>query len=489
MRFAALLAVALPTAVPVRSQLITGTDVTSYDLRPNRIEVAVRYPGPPAAALLIVNGARPLAWAYPADGDEPATVYRHSGPIGLPDSRPRLSAWFVPADLNARLIDRWPRDLTLAAEVDSFGPGGRSAWVRAGSNDGVGVGDTWWLRIGGQPVARLETRLVDSALSFCAVVPLVSGPPLRPGARVTLWPSPGAARLGMAVTAVVYIESGTSDPLVWVAAPPPIDTPPEPHIDFFRDGRFVAHGIVEHQDSRFWYVRLVRPSPEASEAPTTTRPAGTGNSTFPTVPTPTTTAPADSVPPDGLPVRVGDDARIRTQADVDALRFIARVFEVTSGGALINAGDTDGITVDRPATAYRGATPLGSVRVTRVQRSYSVVTLESSAAGHAERSREAAALRVGDYLRFMPPPPAAVPVATVDAVIGGDLFTATVTGPSVPLQAPLLMQSGGRTVGLAIAVVREGGQVGGFAVRASLAMPLAPGLVLACPGESDSAPR
>ncbi len=439
--------------------------------------------------LLVMNGARPLAWASPVDGEPPATVYRYSGPIDLPDSRPRLSAWFVPADLKACLIDQWPRDLTLAAEVDSFGPGGRSAWVRAGSNDGVGVGDTWWLRIGGQPVARLETRLVDSAVSFCTVVPLVSGPPLRPAARVTLWPSPGAARLGMAVTAVVYIESGTSDPLVWVAAPPPIDTPPEPHLDFFREGRFVAHGIVEHQDDRFWYVRLVRPGPEAPVSPTTTRPAEAGTAVLPVVPTPAPTAPTDSAPPDGLPVRVGDDARIRTQADVDALRFIARVFEVTSGWALINAGETDGITVDRPAVAYRGAAPLGSARVTRVQRSYSVVTLESSAAGHAERGREAAALQVGDYLRFVPPPPAAAPVATVDAVIGGDLFTATVTGPSVPLQTPLLVQSGGRTVGLAIAVVREGGQVGGFAVRASLAVPLAPGLVLARPGESDPAPR
>ncbi len=492
-RAAAWLAVALSGAWPVRSQVVFQAELTSYELRPRRIAATVASPGPPGAALLILSGARPLAWAYPADVAQSATEYRHTGPIAVPDSRPRLSAWFVPADLTARLMDQWPRDLTVAAEVDSFGPGGRSAWVRAGSNDGVAVGDTWWLRIGGQPVARFETRVVDAALSFCTVVPLVSGPPLRPGARVTLWPSPGAARLGMAVTAVVYIEPGTSDPLVWVAAPPAVPTPPEPHLDFFRDGRFVAHGIVEHQDSRFWYVRLVRAGAESAASPSSgaAEAAGGGALSGPGAAPADPVARASAATParDSLPVRVGDDARVRTQTDVDTLRFIARVFEVTSGGALINAGETAGITVDRLATAYRGGTVLGMVRVTRVQRTYSVVTLEAPAAAYAEAAQGAPTLQVGDYLRFVPPPPPPVPVATLSAVIGSDLFTASVTAPSVPLHTPLLVQSDGRTVGLAIAVVREGEQVGGFVVRASLATPLAAGLVLARPGESEPAPR
>ena len=378
----------------------------------------------------------------------------------------------VAPNVVASIIDRWPAEALLLADVDSVGPGGRSAWIRAGTNEGVRVGDTWWLRIGGQPAARCDVRFVALDVCFCAVVPLASDPSVRAGVRVALWPAPGERRTWRATSAVSYIEERNNSTLVWVAGPVGVACSSEAHVDFFHAGQYVDHAVVERRDSRFWYARLL---------PTAARGAGSATSVDAAMPDASPTSSTAPQPPSSQPtrialplkpaLRVGDDVVIRTQADVDQRRFIARVFDVTPAGALVNAGEADGLAPGQTLKLFRAGEVVGDALVQSVQSTYAIVGLNAEAAG------QPITLRIGDELWPGPPPSAPMAVGLIQSVTDETLFTARVAD-SPPLRTPLLVRASKQTVGVAVLVAAENGSAVGFALPCAQLTPLAGGMQL-----------
>lgn len=401
--------------------------------------------------LFVADGAQPVGWAELVRAEGDAATFELRSSANPPASRATWRAWLIAPDIVSSLQEQWPADADLYAEVDSLGPGGRSAWLNAGTNTGIRVGDSWWLRVGGQPAARCDVRLVAADLCYCAVEPLVSTPVLRAGARLALWPAPGARRRGEVRSAVAFVEERGHDAVVWVAAPPGADAAAEPHLDFFRDGRFVGYGRVERGDERFWYARFT-PAPIAGG--------------------PTTSAPGAGPTQPASPVQVGDTVRVRTKSDLEQSRLVARVFEITPAGAAINAGEIDGVTAEQRFTVYREGRPHGPATVRRVQRSYAVVTPADVLIDPP------LVLQVGDELRLRPPPAAARAVAILIQVKGESLLTARLLDAEVPLGRPLAVREGPRTVGVAVLVHGEGASAVGFTLPCAAAAPLKPGQYL-----------
>ncbi len=404
------------------------------------------------ARLLVADGVQPVGWAelVRVAGDEATFELRSSA--NPPPSKATRRAWLIAPDIVSSLQEDWPAEADLYAEVDSLGPGGRSAWLHAGTNAGIKIGDSWWLRVGGQPAARCNVRLVAPDLCYCTVEPLVSTPVLRAGARLALWPAPAERRRGEVRSAVAFVEERGHDAVVWVAAPPGADAAAEPHLDFFRDGRFIGYGRVERGDGRFWYARFT-PAPTAG-GPTTSA-AGAA----------ATTQPATLV-------QVGDTVRVRTKSDLEQGCLVARVFEITPAGAAINAGEIDGVTVEQRFTVYREGRPHGPATVRRVQRSYAVVTPADVLIDPP------LVLQVGDELRLRPPPAAARAVAILIQVNGESLLTARLLDAEAPLGRPLAVREGSRTVGVAVLVHGEGGAAVGFTLPCAAAAPPKPGQYL-----------
>lgn len=466
----------------------------------------------PGTRLLVADAARPIGWAdavdrerlgapasAPADAD--TMIFELAPPGNVPASEAALRGWLIAPDADATWLEHWPRHAELHAEVDALGPGGQSVWIGAGTNQGVRLGDSWWLRVGGQPAARCDVRMVAADLCFGPVEPLARTPALRPGSRVTLWPSPAERRRGEVITAVAFIEERGRDRLVWVAAPPTGDVPAEPHLDFFHEGRFVGHGRVERRDARFWYARIMPPASATPDRVGTDRGGtdrgGTGVSPVMDAEAPpravytdpssaTDVSPAASSAPIAAAaasvvatarpagtLHVGDVARVRTRSDLEQGRLVARVFEITPAGAVINAGEIDGVTVDQHFTVYRHDRPLGPAVVRRVQRSYAMVTPADALIDPP------LVLHIGDELRLRPPPPPPRNVALVIDVVGDTLLTARLLDPETPLRRPLALREGPRTVGVVVLVHVAGGSAVGFTLPSAATAPLAAGQYLA----------
>ncbi|MBU0637915.1 MAG: sugar phosphate isomerase/epimerase [Planctomycetes bacterium] len=429
------------TTVAAPASGIVEVHVIGVDPARGRLTIDIaKVPAFPASChVLLAEGVRPLARLEFRNRERDRAVFSHPQPLSSALELARLRAWLVQPDLVASLLAHWPAEAELHATIDCIGPGARSAWVNAGTDAGIHVGDTWWIRRGSQPVARLDVRLVAARLCFCGVIPLVSAPPLTRGERVALWPAPGQRQRGSASTAVVYVEERGEGQVVWVAAPQRVACPPERRLDFFRDGSYVGHGVVEQGDDRFWYARLLVGNPALHAS-------GTGS----------TSVPADQSAAPFEAIRVGDEAVVRTQADLDQRRFVARVFEVTSHGSFINAGEVDGLARGDRGVAYRAGMHLGSVQLGRVQRAYAIVRLDQQANGLA--------LRLGDEVCFGPLPPPAQRVGAVDHVVDDTLFLAGITAQA-PLMKPITVRdSAGRAVCAVVLVAKEGSHALGFAL-------------------------
>jgi hypothetical protein len=320
--------------------------------------------------------------------------------------------------------------------------------------------DAFWLCVGGQPVARLDLRYVADALSFAAVTPLVSGFRLQRGDRTSLWPAPYEARRGSATSAVCYVENAGGRTIVWVAAPTGVACRPDAHLDFCRQARFVGHGIVERRDDRFWYASF----------------------------TPLETGPADTQPTSAphrderAGVCVGDTVHIRTRADVRSGRFTARVFALTEEGALVNAGEAEGLRRGQVLPVYRAGRPCGAVRPVRVQRGYTV-------ARAAEGDGGGVPLVPGDEIAVGPRAAAARTVGRIREVVEGGLFVADLSADDVPAGIPLAIRGTGGVTGVAILFAVEGRRAGGFVVPASLTAEVAAGQALQVPADAGGAER
>jgi hypothetical protein len=189
---------------------------------------------------------------------------------------------------------------------------------------------------------------------------------LAPDRVVALWPGPGQRRSGQATSAVAFLEERGSGTRVWIAAPVGAACPPEPHVEFYRGGRYVGHGLVEQRDERFWYARLLPTAVEFTEQSGAVAGASSRATTPATPPMPSS-APTLGIAPARL--SVGDDVVIRTQADIDARRFVARVFDLAPAGALIPAGEAGQLAPAMSWRCMRTEQKSGRGRVRMVQRS------------------------------------------------------------------------------------------------------------------------
>ncbi len=415
--------------------------------------------GGKVARVAVAQAAEPLGWFEPVDVGPDGRVFVPRRAVNLPPATAALRAWFIGSELVGAARRQWPVEAELRAEIDAVGLGARSVWLDVGSDHGVALGDSWWRRVNGQPVARCDVRLVGSDVCFCRVVPLVAGWRARPGDSVSLWPLPGQQRTGQAATAVSFVETAGDGQTVWVAAPLRIDAPTEPRLDFCRDGDYVGSGAVERRDPRFWYVRTL-PA------------AGRGV------------------------IRAGDDAVIRTSADIRQRRFSARVFEQTPIGGLINAGEMDGLSVGEVGTVYRDGRRTGHVTLTRVQRDYSVTQFSVDAA-HAVTTRPLPDVEQDpvrrldrlerlDEVRFRPREDPTPTLAVIERVVDGTLFSGRVTAPrAAPLLRLLAVRRAGRVIGAAILLDAADSRALGFALARSLSRPLAVGDELASAPEGD----
>lgn len=426
--------------------------------------------------LVLVADMQPLGCYELVRQRDGQGTFRRAGCVEV-EADASLRSWLVAPDAGGRLLGSWPTGAALRARVDQVGPGARCVWVGAGSNHGVGADEHWWLRFGGQPVARFDVRWVEPEVCFCAAVPLAADLPLCAGQLVELWPAPGERRHGMARTAVAFVEQRGEACVVWVAAPPHAVCPPEPHVDFYHADRYVGHGVVEARDDQFWYVRLV---PVGGRAPVTSQPTSRAATTAPGT---AGSQPAEGKAPvatrfaSGRPrtAQVGDVAIVRTRADIDRRRFVARVFEISPEGALINAGEDDGLRRGQIESLFRAGCEVGRVEITRVQRGYSVVRFSGDTSGPPPQP--------GDEIRFSPPAAPAVTVAVVESVQDGRLFSALVVGaPDPPMMRPLAVLSDEHEVGTAVLLVVEGSRVCGFVLDGSVSRPLRPGDRVVCEG-------
>jgi hypothetical protein len=394
--------------------------------------------------LVVACDGEALGWFEEAGTREGRPVFVSRQAVETDLAGGRLLAWVVGPDCVAHFRGAWPLDAQLWARIDTVGLGDQSVWIDAGSHQAVQVGDCWWYRVAGQPVARYDVRLVGSSISYCRVVPLVAGLRPRPGEMVSLWPAPGLRDTGRAVSAVSFVEAREDGQVVWVAAPPAtVNTPAEPRVDFRRAGDYIGGGVVERQDARFWYVRTL-PGACAGD------------------------------------VHVGDDALIRTVADIRNRRISARVFELTSAGALINGGEIDGLSVGDVAAVYRAGNRIGQVRLTRVQRVYSVAQLTEDAerpdASQPTQSSEPqphakiGGLQRLDEVHFGRPPPAPVTLGVIERVVDRTLFSAQLAkGSGPPLLTPLVLRRADQTIGVAVLLDATDGRAVGLALARSLA--------------------
>lgn len=400
----------------------------------------VTCPGMPppetGAHLLLTMAGEPLALANVVHTSESAAVFRFAVPDMLPTKVGPLVGWLIPADIVARTRDHWPADAQLQIAIDSLGPANRSAWLAGGTYLGIAVGDTFWRRVGGQPVARFDAILVTGTLTYTRIVPLVENPPIRAGDTVQLWPTPAQRRAGQTWSAVSYIGDGGAVPLVWIAVPPSNDFPTEPHVDYYRAGEYLGHGVIERRSERFWYARF----------------------------TPLAAKNLESAPA----VRPGDNVRIRTQTDIATRSYTVRVFDVDGNNALLNAGEVDHLRADDQLLLVREGQRVASFTPTRIQRSYAV-TLRHASNGIT--------LDVGDELWLTPPPQPPSPFGTLQTVRGTCVFSATVES-SAPIGTPLAIRDGATTVGVGFVVTIDHDQVVGFALPGTLTADLKPGMTL-----------
>ncbi len=417
-------------------------------------DVQLRSQDPVEYALALFEGARPIGLGS-ALGPGAKDSYVFAVPARY---TPGTRAWLLEPDLVARALQEWPESAPLRATVDALGPAGRSAWLRAGTNQGIAVGDTFWLRIAGQPTARFDVRFVAPGLAWCSVEPLARDPAVRTGCEVAAWPAPGDRRAGRLGSAVSFVEQRSGQLLAWIAAPPPsIACPVEAHVDFFQSGQCVGHGIVERRDSCFWYV------------PFTPLPAG---ATAVPASSPAASAPAARAP------RVGDDVRIRTIAEIAERCYTARVFDIDQAGVLVNAGENDDLDLGQQLTAYRDGVPVALLVVRRVQRSYSVCEARMTALAEGAPASAAELVRIGDEVRLVPPRPSPPAVGVIRAATPDGVFTARVAAAAAPLGAPLAVRRADETLAAAVLLWSDGADAGGVVLTPSKTRVIEPGCQL-----------
>ncbi len=392
--------------------------------------------------LVLFSPLRPLG-RYDRVADRPQAVFVR--PTAPESADQKLRAWLVPSETDADWATRWPVTAPRLAEIDDVGLGQRTIWLAAGAAQGCSVGDTWLLRIYGQPVARAEVRMVGAALSFCQITPLSARLLLERGQRLRFWTSRSAAAPHALESAVAKIEQRDQAQFAWIAAPPLPGFPPDAPVEFRRRGAYVGQGLVERRDALFWYVRLLEGATLGS-------------------------------------AQVGDDALLRGPGELLEGRASARVFDEFEGGFLISAGEFDGVSFGQSATAFRGGVPLGGVVVGRVQGGFSVVRLQDP--------QSSTRLQRLDEIRFAPPPSSPRAAGQIEEVVDEIAFVASVPSGADPADGRIYaVMDGLRTIGAAVLVYCDGTRGLGVLLPSSTIDTARAGMILVEPDAILSQPR
>jgi len=442
--------------------------------------------GPHDRVLLVRAGA--TAWARAAGIDGPARpgaagAFRLSDDDAsrafatasmTPGARYSTRAFLIPADLAAQVARDWPAGALWFDALDTIGPGTSTLWLSTPGPE-LPVGMSWLAREKAQPCARLEAVFSVPGRTCCRVIPLVDDVRLRSGDRVLRWPGPAD---DAPLTFVALAEPLGDVQRVWIALPPHkpgcepdvsaraldlgLDPWSDGRVDFYRGARYIAHGVVERQDTRFGYVRTTR---EASAEV----------------------------------VQVGDRAILRTPTDLAAGRSSARLFFAPSR-MLINAGEGDGIAPGSLATVMRAGRTLGKLRVDRVQPGYATVERVpevdagiGDADGGQHRLTASAtsdeAFQPLDEVWFAPPPAKAIPIARIEHV-SGDVFVAR-GDPGFRAQVGLplaIEQPDGLICAVGLIVCTTESTAVGILIPESIMESPAPGARLMLEGAPASAP-
>lgn len=358
-----------------------------------------------------------------------------------------LRAWLVRDDASGLVLNRWPAGADFIARVDSVGPGRAAAWLDVGAKSGVSTGDLFLKSVGVQPVARFEVRSVLDDVAYCRVTYLAKGATVSPGDVVTAWPAPADRRDGRCRSTVCFVEAMDDAQLLWIARPPRAAVPREPRMELNRFGRYMGFATVERQDTLFWYAR---------------------------------TLPAVAIGP----IRVGDAAEIRTLADISAPRISARVFGHNEHGALITAGENDGLSAGLTATALRGDRLLGLIEVIRVTGGYATIRMHADAGAPSASSTapvEPPTLERLDEIRFGPP---RLPDRFVGRVVRleGVALTLDLTSPLPPRPGDLLsLRVNDATIAVALVLETAGAQAVAYNLAESWIAPISGGTSVAAP--------
>lgn len=348
------------------------------------------------------------------DYDQTQKDYRrHGAERVVPPAR--VQAWLVPRNVLALARDSWPETVPLRAAIDSLSPGGRGGWIRAEAADELAVGQSWWVRAQGQPVARMTIVFADSDLAYGRLTPLAAEAIIAPGQVLERWVSanPGRYRTG-----VCSVADGAT---VWIAAPSGLPANGQ-RVVFMRHGEPVGRGTLTRADDRFGYV---------------TRSPGTR---------------ADSV-------RVGDQAVVEPLGAASAR--LGAVFAESADRPLVDVGEIDGLTLGEQGVLSRDGEPIGSVTVARLQKSYAGISWSGTSP------------RPGDRVQFGPRPDK-FPETEIEAVADGSVFVARRHG-AVPVGGVLVVRDEAGVVGAVALVFADGGRLIGFAIDGATRRALLPG--------------
>ncbi|MCG3126802.1 MAG: hypothetical protein CHACPFDD_01657 [Phycisphaerae bacterium] len=384
-------------------------------------------------ALAVVADGRPVSWARPVVVGAAEWQYQLAAPVlGEADVR-ELSGWFVDsAGLDAQ-VDAWPAGAAPHARLESLTPGARGVWLEITPGWNVRRGDSWFVRRGRRPVARLDVTHVADDRAFCRVVPLAAAPDLAAGQRAAAWPSPSDRRHGIARSSVVGVRRIEDVQVAQIPAPCGVECPAEARVEVYRDGTFVADGVVESADARFWQVRISESAEHNA-------------------------------------VQADDEVLARSRRQVEQRAFSARVLEVRPRSFLINAGEIDDVRPGEVVWLLRpGETPR-DVRIARVQRDYA----EAQFAQAAD-----IVPRPGDEVRFAPTRGSPRTVARIESIAQETLLGVEWTAPDVtPDDAALAIVDRGVVVGVARVAASRGDRAIAVAVEPSLACRLERGMTL-----------
>lgn len=392
-----------------------------------------------SVARLQFDRESPQGWVYlgTLSPSPPLT----SQPLNAPPPGGSLHAyWLDSSGLRTQLATA-PVAGDFFTTVNAVGPGNQSVWINAGAQDGARVGDGWWLRVNGQPAARFETLLVAARLSFARVTPLAADVPLWPGQRVAVWPNPLDERLGHLRSAVARVEMREALCIAWIARPPGAALTGEMHVEFKRGGATIALGALERSDALFAHVRVIAQF----------------------LPSQSNKSPGQAC----CAVQVGDSVEFRTPADIQAGRYLVRLFAPRTGEFLINAGEPESIERGASGAVFRNGQPVGRARIERVQSGYSVIRPETSAVEFA----------VGDVFQLQPSTVSERLQGQVERVVAGRLLDIRPAADSTLATNDLIaLYDGGEVVALACIVdAIRGGRAAAVVLEATQVRPVTVG--------------